>query len=309
MNEDQPIILITGAGGFTGYHACSYFLANNYRVVGLYRNASIRPTGQWEKRVVDLSNYPSVLETIQELKPHYVLHLAGSNSVGGSWDQPSEFFQSNVGNTLHLLEAIRTASPQTKTVITSSLLQFSCKNNEPPNHPYGVTKVFQSLLAEYWASLFSMNIVIAKPSNLIGPGPSNGICTILIKKILSMEKDRSIEPVIVVSHLQNTRDFLDVRDVVKAYEALLLKGVSGEEYEIASGTPRSLEQILSVMAKQTTLEFQIKQKENTAPDHYISTDLSKIHSLGWRPDISFDRSIQDIFKDMKEEHSKGESIL
>ncbi|MBY6036292.1 NAD-dependent epimerase/dehydratase family protein [Fictibacillus nanhaiensis] len=304
MNDSRPIILITGAGGFTGIHACNYFFSKNYRVIGTYRNATKESMGMWEKREVNLTCYSSVANLIREIQPHYVLHLAGSNSVGDSWKYPSDYFQSNVYNTLNVLEAIRTTSPQTKIVIVSSLLQFSPTNNEHPNHPYGVTKMFQQLLAKYWESLFSMNIVIAKPSNLIGPGTSNGICTVLIKKIIAMEKIKDINPVIEVSHLQNTRDFLDVRDVVKAYEVLLLHGKSSEEYEIASGIPRTLEQLLSIIKSQTSIDFKTKQEKDTKPDIYLSNDLSKIKSLNWVPLIPIEESIQDIFKDIRDEHAK-----
>ncbi|WP_083207739.1 NAD-dependent epimerase/dehydratase family protein [Fictibacillus arsenicus] len=300
MSKPKPVILITGAGGFTGIHACSYFYKNNYEVTGIYRNLINVNNGQWNKLQIDLQCYQSILNAVKKIRPDYVLHLAGSNSVTESWEDPFSYFNSNVINTLHLLEAVRSVSPRTKIVITTSLLQFSPQEKELPNHPYGVTKLIQKLLAEYWSALFSLNVVIAKPSNLIGPGPSKGICRILVEKIVSAEKGKG-KPIIEVTNLQNTRDFLDVRDAVRAYEILLQKGLHGEEYEITSGYPRTLENVISLINGHTKHDLIIQQQENTKPDIYKSSNGEAIVALGWKPIISFEDSIEDIFLYVREE--------
>ena len=75
------------------------------------------------------------------------------------------------------------------------------------------------------------NIIIAKPSNLIGPGESNGICSILAKKMIDIESGRS-KAIIEVNSLKDSRDFLDVRDAIKAYHVLLRDGINGKQYNI-----------------------------------------------------------------------------
>jgi GDP-4-dehydro-6-deoxy-D-mannose reductase len=298
MKEEKAIMLITGAGGFTGSHACSYFHSNGYEVYGMYRKLPLYDTKSWKKVEADLTSMVSIEKVLQDIKPQFLLHLAGSNSVAVSWENPYQSFLSNVLGTLNLLEAVRKHSPQTKLVVTGSLLQFSQEEGSRPEHPYGVTKLFQSLLSEYWFTLFSMNIVRAKPSNLIGPGPSRGICSIMAEKVIQMENG-CLEPVLKVTHFDNTRDFLDVRDAVRAYEILFLRGEAGEEYEIASGKARTLGEVLRMIIGQTTVEIKISQDQDKQPDFYTANNLEKIHQLGWKPCITFEQSIQDIFKSLR----------
>ena len=98
------------------------------------------------------------------------------------------------------------------------------------------------------------NIIIAKPSNLIGPGASNGICSILAKKMIDIESGRS-KAVIEVNSLKDSRDFLDVRDAVKAYHVLLRDGINGKQYNIGSGVKRSLLEVLEQYKELTQLNF------------------------------------------------------
>lgn len=65
-----------------------------------------------------------------------------------------------------------------------------------------------------------LNIIIVKFLNLIGLGVLNGICLIFVKKIIDIELGRS-KVIIEVNSLKDSRDFLDVCDVVKVYYVLL----------------------------------------------------------------------------------------
>jgi GDP-4-dehydro-6-deoxy-D-mannose reductase len=149
------------------------------------------------------------------------------------------------------------------------------------------------LIAQSWASLYNMNIVIAKPSNLIGPGLSNGVCSIFARKIVDMEKTKS-ENVLRVNNLYAKRDFIDVRDAVNAYETLLLKGKSGEVYDIASGINRSLEEVIHVMKSLTEVDFQVKSQTNNQIEEPNENLLNKISALNWKSTIPFKSSINDI---------------
>ena len=54
------------------------------------------------------------------------------------------------------------------------------------SNPYSLSKTMQVIIAEAWGGLMDSNIIIAKPSNLIGPGVSNGVCSILAKKMIDI---------------------------------------------------------------------------------------------------------------------------
>jgi len=289
-------ILITGAGGFTGWHACQYFRNNGYHVVGLVRkkryNKDFPNYEEWE---CDLTDEFSVYKIIKAIKPDYVLHTAGKNDVKESWEKPAEYVTVNVLATVHLLEAFRQVKYGGKILVIGSALEF-----DPiglPNHPYGLTKTFQSLVAKSWETLFHLPIMIAKPTNLIGPGPSNGFCSRIAEKIALAEKNCLTEPVLIDDPTQE-RDFLDVRDAIRAYELILLKGRIGEVYPIGTGCYRTLMTVLNSYQSLTTISIPVHMKTNK---HNFSTDkgtrkvdLTNIHALGWHPDYPFLSSLSDI---------------
>lgn len=82
----------------------------------------------------------------------------------------------------------------------------------------------QTIFAQVYAALFTLNIVITNPSNLNGPGHSARVCTILVKRIAQMEVGLE-EPKLSIYNLLAERDFLDVRDAVAAYHLLLKKSI------------------------------------------------------------------------------------
>ncbi|MGG0545635.1 NAD-dependent epimerase/dehydratase family protein [Priestia megaterium] len=286
----SPTVLITGANGYTGSHACNYLSEKGFNVVGVTRNPYFE--GEVQREVCDLTNKESVIKLIQKIKPEYLLHLAGKNHVGNSWITPSSFLEANLMSTVYLLEALRQESVACKVLIAGSALQFNPTDLSTLNHPYSLSKTFQSLAAQSWVALYDMDIIIAKPSNLIGPGPSNGVCSIFAKKIVEMENQRS-EKVLMVNNLKAQRDFLDVRDAVKAYEVIFRKGNSGEVYDIASGCSHSLQEIVNELKTLTPLNFKIKSDPDIQPEERFQIPPLKMLELGWRPSISLSNSLKD----------------
>ncbi|MFJ7991917.1 NAD-dependent epimerase/dehydratase family protein [Peribacillus frigoritolerans] len=287
----MPKLLITGASGFTGQHACNHFVNAGFAVTAVSRKGF--GNGQVQTELCDLTNKENVGKLIKKVKPDYLLHLAGQNHVGTSWIDPVSSLEANAMSTLYLLEALRQENPDCKVVIVGSALQFDPQNISTLTHPYSLSKTLQVLIAQSWGVLYNMNIVIAKPSNLIGPGISNGVCSIFAKKIVDMEENNA-EKVLEVNNLQAKRDFVDVRDAVRAYETLLTKGKSGEIYEIASGENRSLAEIINQFNSFTKVEFKVKTQTNkTIEEEHTDIDLFKMNNVGWQPIMPFKTSILD----------------
>jgi nucleoside-diphosphate-sugar epimerase len=274
-------ILITGASGFTGMHACHYFSQRGYRVVGISRKRG--SSTNWEMSTCDLQDKNDVEHIIKRYMPDFCLHLAGVNSVAQSWDDPLNTIEVNVIGTLNLLEAIRTIIPACKTIITGSALSGR-------NHPYAVSKQFQQMLSLDWGSLFNLPVIVAKPCNLIGPGHSNGFVSLLAKQIVKMEEIPRGET-ISVSHLENKREFLDVRDAVAAYEVLLLNGTNNTTYEIGSGQMNSLNDIALIYQSLIKKDLCFLSTNPTQDDPPDIMDTSKIRRLNWQPRFTLEESI------------------
>ncbi|WP_299092525.1 NAD-dependent epimerase/dehydratase family protein [uncultured Metabacillus sp.] len=288
----QPAILITGASGFTGQHACSHFLKAGYHVIAVSRNGSFS-----NKKITvehcDLTIKEDVIKLIKKIKPEYVLHLAGQNHVGKSWSDPISSMEANIMSTAYLLEALRQVNPACKIVVVGSALQFNPNNLSTLTHPYSLSKTLQILIAQSWAALYKMHIVIAKPSNLIGPGFSSGVCSIFAQRIVEMEENAG-EKVLEVYNPYVQRDFIDVRDAVTAYEILLNKGSSGEIYDISSGKSRSLDEIIIGYKALTSVDFKVNTQVNNLLEQPVIISTQKLIELGWKQLIPIETSLRDI---------------
>lgn len=287
-------IMITGAGGFTGQHACQHFSNAGYQVIPIVRT---KKGSDFESKFAviecDLTSKNDVMDLMSCLQPDYVLHLAGQNAVDQSWKEPLETFESNVMSTLFLLEAIRKSGRASKVVIVGSALEINLQKTNLPPHPYSISKTIQTLCAGSWVHLFNMDIILAKPTNLIGPGFSGGICAIIASQVAAMIKgDR--EKRIEVNNLSARRDFLDVRDAVRAYQILFEKGISGKEYNIATGVTHSVEDVICCFQKIAGIDIMLHSKINIPDSTDVMVDLSEMKKLGWKPYKPFLVTLQDV---------------
>jgi GDP-4-dehydro-6-deoxy-D-mannose reductase len=290
MNQHHKL-LITGASGFTGQHACKHFMKSGFDVTAIIKTTAYENNGV-HIECCNLTNKDEVNNLIKKIKPHFLLHLAGQNHVGQSWLDPIAAIEANALSTAYLIEALRRENPDCKIVVAGSALQFNPNNISTLTHPYSLSKTLQVLIAQSWAVLFNMHIVLAKPSNLIGPGFSNGVCSIFAKKIADME-NKNAEKVLEVSNPYALRDFIDVRDAVSAYETLLLSGKPGVIYDITSGKNRSLKEIIDELKALTTVNFELRCHSKgrlETMEEKLPTELMK---LGWQPSISFESSLLD----------------
>jgi GDP-4-dehydro-6-deoxy-D-mannose reductase len=274
-------ILITGAAGFTGMHACQYFSDKGYRVIGLSRKENLDL--KWQMETCDLLDMSEIQLILKKYKPDYCLHLAGINSVPKSWSEPISALNINVMGTLYLLEAIRLENPICRIVVSGSALSEA-------NHPYALSKYFQQKLSLEWANLFNLAVMVAKPCNLIGPGRSAGFVSVLAERIAEIEKMNK-PYTIEVSHLENEREFLDVRDVIRAYDVILKSGTPNTIYEIGSGKSHTLRDVASVYQDLSSIDLSFISS-GSSPDHPPRLmHTSKIKDLNWQTTYSLVDSI------------------
>lgn len=296
----KPKIMITGAIGFTGKHACDYFKQKGYHVVAVTRNIKgLLSDDLLTYEHCELTDKNSVYNLIHRTKPEYLLHLAGQNHVPHSWKNPISSFEANVMSTAYLIDAIRISTPTCKVIIVGSALQFDPNELSTLLHPYSLSKTIQSLIAQSWERLYGMNLIIAKPTNLIGPGESNGVCSILAKKVVEMEFNNA-EKILELNNQYIKRDFLDVRDAVVAYETLFNKGISGMVYDISTGNSVFLKEITDTLLRFSNIEFTVKSIDNKQEN---SGEIvpSLLHTMGWQPLIPFEQSIQAILTYFREQ--------
>ena len=277
----KQTVLVTGATGFTGAHAIKK-LKQDYHVIGVSRRANPNMV------TVDLGDQVAVNEMMAKTTPDMILHLAGQNHVQQSWEEPVSTFETNVLATLYLLEAARKNVPNCRIVVVGSALQAE----KAYPHPYSFSKSLQANLAKAWGDLYGMQIILAVPCNLVGPGPSTGVCSAIARQLID-EKNRDKE--IQLSNAFATRDYLDVRDAVRAYQMLLEYGEVGIAYEIGSGYYRTLEEVIAEFQKLTPYTIHATFLERKKEQASLNSSI-KMNKLGWNPTISFEKSLRDMME-------------
>lgn len=303
-------VLITGASGFTGRHAVSYFREAGAVVAAVVRRPDVYSFGKGAQvHVCDLNDKQQVRHLIGEVQPDYVLHLAGKNSVPDSWSDPLLVLETNVMAVLYLLDALRSC-PTARTVIVGSRLKYTPEPGRIPQppHPYSLSKALEEMVSLSWMSLFGQQIMLAEPGNLIGAGPSTGICSLLARHVVACEQAGKTEA-FRLSGRDNTRDFLDVRDAVRAYATLLIHGSSGTVYPVVSGVERSLGEIADLLLSMTEGEVPVRwDGASSGPDGSgKQEELSLLRKLGWQPMIPFATSLQDILSDVRVQQGRTTS--
>jgi GDP-4-dehydro-6-deoxy-D-mannose reductase len=253
----------------------------------------------------------SLLERVQ---PSAIVHLAGQASIEQSFKQPYDTFQSNLQPLINLFEGCRALNLTPRIlVITSAEIygrisadQLPVRENAPlrPANPYSVSKAAQDLLAQQYFMSYGLPIVIARPFNHLGAGQSEAfVATAFAMQIARIEADLQA-PVMKVGNLQSSRDFTDVRDIVRAYTLLLDKGQAGEAYNVASGTSVTIVSLLQKLLALSSRQIEITlDTERLRPIDVpvIAASYEKLNAAtNWQPQIDLDSTLRAVLDDCRQ---------
>lgn len=302
-------LLVTGAGGFCGLHACRYFTRQGYEVVGVLRRADdpraavLRRAGA-EVEGCELTDRHEVDRLIARVRPERILHLAGLSAAGPSWREPARYLEANVMAAVYLLEAARREMGGSfRFAAAGSMLRFDWPSGDGaprPPHPYSLSKTLLTAVVRSWHHLYRTAAIVAEPANLIGPGPSVGLPALIAAHIRALRRARlagAPDPSpFRLSSLTERRDYVDVRDAVKAYAVLLERGEPGRVYPIASGRQRTLGEVAAAYERVAGFRVEWSIGESDAPSP-PPADPSMLMALGWRPEIPFALSVADTLDD------------
>lgn len=233
--------LVTGHAGFVGGHALAMW-------PGICRG--LLSAGQ----PVDICDRLAVLRALKEGVPQTVLHLAGISFVPQSFDEPEKTYATNFLGTLNLLEALAevgfkgrflyVSSGDAYGLVQESELPLKESATLKPRSPYAVSKAAAEALCYQWSQTGPFEVIIARPFNHLGSGQAPYFAVSdFARQIAEIAAGRR-QPELHVGNIDVTRDFTDVRDVVRAYDLLLTHGKNGETYNVCSGVERSVRSLI-----------------------------------------------------------------
>ncbi len=303
-------IFITGATGFVGRHLINLLKSPEYKIYGTSFPEKPGPDDK-KKNIVylDIRSEEKISQAIKKAQPDWVFHLAAVSKVKYSWEKRRETMETNLMGTFFLFEAVRKYAPESRVLLVSSSDVYGGSSSakalreEYPFHitsPYAFTKVGGEILSNFYMQIEKLNIVVARPFPHTGPGQSSDfVCSDWASQIAKIEKGKA-EPLIKVGDIRVERDFLDVRDVVRAYVLLMKKGKKGEVYNVCSGKLISLKEILDILLSFSSKKIKVKvdpQKKRKIDIPCLLGDNSKIKKeTSWEPDIPIEKTLLDLLE-------------
>lgn len=311
--------LITGITGFAGSHLAELLLEEGYEVWGTARPRSKTDHIESIKRQInledaDLVDSHSLYNIITKIKPDYIFHLAAQSFVPTSWASPAVTLEVNITGSANLFEAVRQAS-------IDAVIQIACSSEEyglvfanelpireenplRPQSPYAVSKVAMDYLGYQYFCSYGMKIVRTRGFNHSGPRRGHTFAeSNFAKQIAQIEKGEQ-EPVIYVGNLDASRDYTDVRDMVRAYLMVVLKGEPGEVYNICTGKAIKIGDMLEMLLRFSKVKVKIQEdpaRMRPSDVPVLLGDFSKFHKqTGWKPEIPFEKTMQDLLNYWRE---------
>ncbi|MEI2794938.1 GDP-mannose 4,6-dehydratase [Pseudoxanthomonas sp. F11] len=296
-------LLVTGMSGFVGAHVAEAVsrgvFGGNVQLIGT--------PPLW-----DVRDSEAVRSWVVDSKPDGVIHLAAQSFVPRSFEAPVETFDINLGGTLNLLQGLSAVGFCGRLLYVSSgdiygrvpldEMPVSEIRMPEPRSPYAVSKWAAEQLCLQWHRSEGVDVVVARPFNHVGPGQDHRFAVpSMAAQIIGCLEGR--QDAVHVGNIDVTRDFTDVRDVVRAYASLLSRGKGGQTYVVGSGVERSLRSIFKDMCRIAGVDpplitdpARVRSSEQTR----MCADPSRLRAdTGWEPIIPFDRTLSEILNDAR----------
>jgi GDP-4-dehydro-6-deoxy-D-mannose reductase len=306
-------ILITGVAGFAGSHLADLLLSDNtISVVGLlHPQHEVQHLAEHPRFRIyreDILNKPRLGEVLRETNPDVIYHLAGLAHVHESWTNRIATIETNFLGSLYLLEACRGLAKFPKVLLVGSADCYGIvpESGQPIREsqpliaasPYALSKIAQESLGVQYAQVDRLPVYITRSFNHTGPRQKESfVCSSFAYQIAEAECDPA-SSVLKVGNLSARRDFSDVRDVVRAYHAIIECGIPGEVYNICSGSAISIAGVLEMLLSFTESKLDVEvdpQKFRPVDMPLLLGSSEKLRKeTGWTPQFR----IQDTLKDL-----------
>ena len=304
-------MLITGITGFVGSHLAERLLQSGDEVHGLAIEESPYPNlAAIESHVdihrADLADASSVRRGVEAARPDVVIHLAGRAIPSLAQQDVAGTIAVNVVGTATVLDAVA-AHPGMRLVYASSADVYGDQGRIPvpedaplrPTNVYAATKAATEALVREFGDRGSNPTVILRPVNQNGPRQHPGLAASGFAKQIAEVEAGLTEAVIRHGRLDAARDFLDVRDMARAYAAAArLSPARTETYNVGTGIAVKIDTILRILVGLARVPVRTElDPERVRPGDATEmvVDAARFRAAtGWLPAIPLERSLADL---------------
>lgn len=283
--------LVTGGAGFIGSNLVDKLIDMGVEVTVIDnfstgKRENLNPAAcclELDISTISIDTLTNLMEGI-----NVVFHMAAEPRIQVSIENPSETIKTNILGTSNILEAAKEAGVG-KIIYSSTCAAYGLQTKLPFNenmktdclNTYSISKVAGEELCKMYSTLFGLDILTFRYFNVYGNRqPTTGQYAPVIG-IFKRQKDNN-EPLTIVGDGLQTRDYINVLDIVEANIAASTSSYSnGSIYNIGTGKEHSVLDIAKLISDEY---IHIPQREGECK--YVKADITKVkHFLNWEPKI------------------------
>lgn len=296
--------LITGGAGFIGSHLAELLVQEGCEVSVLDNFSTGRLENlKWAGKVANFQVHEADVASIEAIRPFfekvdYVFHLAALADIVPSIEKPTAYYESNVTGTIAVLEASRQTGIR-RFVYAASSSCYGIAREYPttesalivPEYPYALTKNLGEQCVLHWNKVYKLPAVALRLFNVYGPrARTTGTYGAVFGVFLAQKLHG--KPLTIVGDGTQTRDFVFVTDVARAFWMAAKSSCSGEVFNIGSGIPVSINRIAEILGGDVVYV----PKRPGEPD-VTHADITKVRkTLGWEPTVKIEEGIRRLLE-------------
>ncbi len=324
-------ILVPGGAGYIGSHACVVLAERGHEVVVADNLCNSSPAvfdrlqriigRSLEFHRVDLRDREATAQLLLQGRFDAVMHFAALKAVGDSCERPLDYFDNNIGGTIHLLQAMRAAGVR-RLVFSSSATVYGDPDAVPVRedaplrvtNPYGRSKlVMEQLIGDLCAAepdfraaiLRYFNPVGAHPSGLIGEDPRGTpnnlmpyVCQVAVGRRERLQVFGGDWPTVDGT---GVRDYIHVMDLARAHaDALeaLEREQRGFTVNLGTGNGVSVLQLVQAFERASGRPVPygiVDRRAGDVAQVYADPALAS-RLLGWKAGLDIDAMCQDAWR-------------
>ena len=300
-NSKLENALVTGGAGFIGSHLVDYLLKEDCKVTVIdnFSSGRIDNLAQHKKnkdlRIVnaDVADFNKIKKYFNGID--YVFHLAALADIVPSIKNPLSYHHSNVEGTISVLEASRINNVK-RFVYAASSSCYGIPDKYPtpetastnPQYPYALTKYLAEQYVMHWNKIYGLPSLSLRMFNVYGPRSRTSGAYGAVFGVFLAQKI-SEKPFTIVGDGNQTRDFVFVSDVVKAYFLSAKSNLKGEIFNVGSGENQSINKLANLLGGEKKIYIPKRPGE---PDKSLA-DITQIKKeIGWQPKISLEEGVK-----------------
>ncbi len=309
-------ILVTGAAGFVGPHlirALRETIEGAHIIATARAHEVAKEQGQFVS--LDVTDQEAVRSAVAGLRPDHIVHLAGIAAPSRANMDPNLTWRVHVDGTLNIARTILSTVPECTLVYVGSGMVYGSTANSvcpldesallAPLDEYAATKAAADLALGVLAHQ-GLKCVRMRPFNHTGSGQSESFFFPAIATQIARIEHGLAEPIVRVGNLDAERDYLDVRDVARAYVLAIVKAqslVPGVIMNVASGRARRMSDVLQVLIDHSSVKISVEQDPLRLRNNEIARmqgDAGRACALlGWSPVYSFESTVGALLEDCR----------